>query len=402
MMATNVEVLVIGAGCAGLSLAKELAASAYPGDVLLIDQRSGHERDRTWCFFDRQQAYANVAVKRWDRFAMSVPGEGEEIFHTSFPYVCVPSHRWNDHCLASIAEVPNITVQLGVSVESIERTGDSFRVTAQDRVIVARYVVDTRPPALSPTGLKQHFVGWEIRSDEAAFDEERATLMDFRRPERPGVHFLYVLPFSTHEALVETTWFGHELHAPQAYEAEIRRELERLGVRRYEITFREQGVLPMEVITPPNDGIIRLGTAGGAMRASTGYAFLPTQRQARQAANWLLSRHVQRPSTLPAPLFPVRSAVLTNLDRIFLRFVSDRPSDVPATLVGLFRKATPHVAIRFLQDWPSGMDLLRILWAMPKLAMTQALLRLFFSPRRTALPAPSAALERPQAHVPQS
>ena len=43
-----IDVLCVGAGCAGLSLAWRLRAR----DVVLIDPREEYGRDRTWCFWN--------------------------------------------------------------------------------------------------------------------------------------------------------------------------------------------------------------------------------------------------------------------------------------------------------------------------------------------------------------
>ena len=39
------------------------------------------------------------------------------------------------------------------------------------------------------------------------FDAETVTLMDFDVPQEQGLHFMYVLPFSANEALVDRLTF---------------------------------------------------------------------------------------------------------------------------------------------------------------------------------------------------
>jgi lycopene beta-cyclase len=56
--------------------------------------------------------------------------------------------------------------------------------------------------------LLQHFVGWEIEAESEIFNPERAVFMDFDLPQKNGVTFMYVLPFSKKRALVEYTLFS--------------------------------------------------------------------------------------------------------------------------------------------------------------------------------------------------
>ena len=57
----------------------------------------------------------------------------------------------------------------------------------------------------------QHFVGWEVKAAAGAFDPTTAILMDFRCDQTQGMHFIYCLPFSDQEALIESTLFSPEL-----------------------------------------------------------------------------------------------------------------------------------------------------------------------------------------------
>ena len=125
--------------------------------------------------------------------------------------------------------------------------------------------------------LLQHFLGWVIRSEEPVFDPDTPTFMDFDLPQLGNTRFMYILPFSAHEALVEYTLFSAELLTREAYEAGLKDYLkEKMGILRYEILEEETGCIPMTVsnfsaFNSPR--IYHIGVAGGWAKPSTGYTF---------------------------------------------------------------------------------------------------------------------------------
>jgi len=98
--------------------------------------------------------------------------------------------------------------------------------------------------------------------------------MDFSVAQKGNCRFMYVLPTSETEALLEYTLFSQNLLPKTAYEEAIKEYLHKLGVTNYTITAREQGSIPMTTydFTQHNSArILHIGTAGGWTKASTGY-----------------------------------------------------------------------------------------------------------------------------------
>jgi lycopene beta-cyclase len=97
--------------------------------------------------------------------------------------------------------------------------------------------------------------------------------------------FMYLLPVSRTESLVEYTLFSSELLPREEYEAEIRAYMETHfpGVG-YEVAETEDGIIPMTEQPFPRRGgqrIMYTGTKGGRVKASTGFAFHRTQRDSQ-------------------------------------------------------------------------------------------------------------------------
>ncbi len=248
-------------------------------------------------------------------------------------------------------------------------------VRAGDERVMASWVFDsrpTRPTGPASTTLLQHFRGWIVRfaPGSAALDENVATLMDFSVPQpRRGVAFAYCLPLSPDSALVEYTEFSPAVLEPERYDEALRAYLTRAfdGVA-YTVEEVEDGVIPMTDATfarRTGDRLFRLGTAGGATRASTGYTFSAMQRQAAQIAELLLQDRLPVP---PRP-YPLRHRWM---DAVLLRALDRGYIDGPGLFAGLFARQPSERVIRFLDGTSTPADELAIMSSTPTPAMMRS------------------------------
>ena len=87
-MRTDADLIVLGAGCAGLALASRL--SRY-GDLaprtVILDQRKDYSNDRTWCFWgDEATPFARDAGHQWRRLRISAAGNVVDFDCAETPY----------------------------------------------------------------------------------------------------------------------------------------------------------------------------------------------------------------------------------------------------------------------------------------------------------------------------
>ena len=145
-------------------------------------------------------------------------------------------------------------------------------------------IFDTRPPICPEGNVLQHFLGLEIKTKQPVFDPEIAILMDFRVDQSKGMHFVYLLPYSETEALVESTIFSTKIANEEFYKNSITDYLKAcFKVSSYEITHQEKGVIPLGKLAPHDPNIPGLGANGGATRPASGYAFVFIQQQINDA-----------------------------------------------------------------------------------------------------------------------
>lgn len=373
--ALDAELVVVGAGLAGLSLAAALADRPGLGRVLLLDPRDAWENDRTWCYWAGPgDPDAALAARSWERWAVAGPGPTVEREAPGLRYVELPADQVYAARLARVDAAAHLRRERA-AVYTLRDEGDHVALETSAGPLRAGLVVDTRPPSLTgppPPGavrLLQHFLGWQVRVPSPRFTPGVVTLMDFDTPQEDAqVSFRYVLPHSPTEALVEDTWFGDQPVAAERYRARLRAWL---GPD-VEVLREERGVLPMSseaLPDHPSPRVYRLGLAGGAARPATGYAFVAIRRQVGA-----LVRRLEAGAALhEGPLPSLRGARLRWLDAVFLRWLQARPELGPAAFHRLFERVPPAALVRFLSDDAGLFDELRVVGALAPLAGSRIL-----------------------------
>ncbi|GJG86623.1 lycopene cyclase [Gemmatimonadetes bacterium T265] len=389
------DVAIVGAGCAGLSLAARLAdAGPRAGRVVLLDERTTFARDRTWCFWDvHPHPFAAAVTHRWARWRVRGP-DCTDVVRTStrYAYQHVPADAFYAAALARVAAAPHVELRLGERADAVADARDArvaVVVHTTHGALHAAHVFDSRPgppparadqlragypdPRPHATRLVQAFAGAVVRTAAPVFDAGTATLMDFTADQPgDGFPFGYVLPYSAHEALVELAMIAERAPTAAVLEAALARYAARLTGGVHVTRSREAGVIPMDaalVERRPSPRVTRIGVAGGMAKPSTGYAFLAIQRDSAALARAVVT------SVLGQASRP-RGSVARWLDHVFLRRLHAAPTAAPALFTRLFAVADPDALVRFLSDVGSPGDAARVITALPPLPFVAEACRL--------------------------
>lgn len=394
----DVDVTILGGGCSGLSLATALTSTHASGRrIRIIEPRTDYRRDRTWCFWNvTATGFEETIQSRWMHWETRRGGSTHRRSARAYDYVEIPSDRFYDLCLDRLSATPDVELVLGERMSGVERRDGGYHVETTAGTFGSRWVFDARPagaglPTAAPCGddlrLWQHFGGQHVRTREPAFDPTTVTLMDFDVDASRGIHFVYVLPYSTTRALVESTYFSPQPLARDVYAQDVAAYLEqRFGVREIEVLDEESGRLPMfdVVPTPPAPGVVPIGIAGGACRPSTGYAFLAIQRQVQHIARVLDANEPMPVGALASLARIDRGPILRGMDELLLTFLRRRPDEAPMLFHRLFERAEPDALARFLMDIPRPSDLIAVIRAMPASRFLRGVVPGFASPNRVA------------------
>ncbi|MEU0743576.1 lycopene cyclase family protein [Streptomyces sp. NPDC006134] len=398
------DIVIVGAGAAGLSLAHRLpetAAGCRPApSVALVDPPDGPLRAprRTWCFWEAGTGRFDPAVTASWEWLRVRDRNGAAVRRHIAPvrYKMIRSDDFEalvDRDLRDPGEASRVRrVEAAVDTVAVLPDGTAeVRGTDAAGVPVrlrARWVFDSRPPPRPPaarTRLLQHFRGWFVRTRRPAFDPEVVDLMDFRTPQPAhGLSFGYVLPTGRRTALVEYTEFGPAPLTADAYDAALEHYTRHvLGIGDAQVLSTEQGVIPMtDAVLPRRTAgpVFRIGAAGGATRAATGYTFAAVQRQSDAVA-----RAVRAGRTpVPPPPYPARARLM---DAVLLRALDTGRVDGPGFFFRLFERVPAPLLLRFLDGDTRLYEDLVVGVRTPVLPMLRTAAELPRLPRRS-FPAP--------------
>jgi len=385
-MPTDWDLVIIGAGCSGLSLAVQLTKTqgATP-KTLLIEQRKTFENDRTWCFWGTDDApYADLIHKEWDRVRLCSQGFSVNLDCQKTPYKCLASAIFYDHALASIKEQKSIEIRMDSALlEEPVFKEDFWYLKTSLGELRCKSIVDTRPllsAVLSQTQLWQCFLGFEVECEESIFDPKCALVMDFLDPNTELIGFNYVLPMSEKRALIEYTVFSVKpINRLELTHSANNAALKYTKGAVFEILRTEYGLIPMGIgnsskankLDTHHMSYVHVGLTGGAARSSTGYTFQRIQTWAARCAHSIKLKGI--PTSNPKDNF-----VLRIMDQIFLSALSTYPLMGPTLFMKLFSKVPTQKLIRFLTEKGTLMDYLSVVRALPALLFLKVSFKLIF------------------------
>ncbi|MFY1584515.1 lycopene cyclase family protein [Micromonospora sp. WMMD734] len=372
----EVDLAVVGGGGAGSLVLAALARHELPGlRVAVVDPVRKRGQDRTWAFWGIPGGDLEPMLSAsWSRVEVTTAAAARVLELTPLRYAMLRSAPLYER--AAEAERRLGATRHDVAVGALDDDGTAVTVRDTDgrAVLRAGWVLDSRPrPPRRPgrTAWLQHFRGWWLESSTPVFDPGRAVLMDFRTPQPArGVSFGYVLPVSDRYALVEYTEFSPAVLTDAGYDAGLRGYAGLLGLDLAALTVREveDGVIPMT--DAPFDGrpsprVVRLGTAGGATRPSTGFTFSAMHRQAGQVAAALAAGR----APVPRPAYPGRHRWM---DAVALRAWDSGAVGGPEFFDRLFDRNPASRVLRFLDGATSPAEDVALMRSSPLLPMTSA------------------------------
>lgn len=374
-MDDRVDLLVLGGGLAGLSLAMRLARSGYGGRVVILEPRESYVDDRSWAFWTQTgNTLPAPAARHWRRWQFS--RQGDEPLTCSaedWTYAYVRSLDFYRAALKLIASRPNFTLVLGARAGAVDSNGEHTSVATSAGPISARYVVDTRPAAMdrfSHATMFQSFSGRELAFNQPHFDDSRVELMTDMRSDALGFVFSYVLPLSPSHALVEATRFSTQPVGQTLLAADLDQLLASRGWSQAEVLRTETAVLPMGLpaaeLAEPIPGVAHAGIGAGALRAASGFGFLRIQTWADRCAGVLLRGQ-------PPIGHPAEPKVRCWMDQVFLRALTMHPERSAEFFLRLATAVPSEAFVRFMSDQGSWLDHARIVAALPPAPFLQAL-----------------------------
>ena len=364
MKKTVFDLIICGGGASGLLLLKALKEDPFFDNhsILLIEKEVKNTNDRTWSFWEPPQgAFDHLLTKKWSRAGFTDSSQNLHFDLHPFHYKMLRSagvyKSVREQCeAAQNTTLLQATIEKTSPVEEMTEVITSKGNFRSKRVFNS--IFDPKPMWKQDKYpvLQQHFVGWFVKTKQAAFDPEKVLFMDFDIPQQNETRFLYVLPINQRHALVEYTLFSEKLLQLEEYEQGIADYLESKGISDYSITEKEQGNIPMSCY--PFDqfntkSMLHIGTAGGWTKASTGFTFMNTRRNIDKLIPFLKSDK-------PLNGFKIKNR-FAFYDLLFLDVLTRYNEQGGKLFSRMFSKNPPVRIFRFLDEKTTFIEEIKIM-----------------------------------------
>ena len=375
------DYIITGAGAAGLMLAFRLSKDSFfdRKSILIIDPIKRITEDRTWSFWENGAGeWDDLVSKSWNSVIFANSQANLKLSLTPYRYKMIKSKDFYQKVWSEILSKSNIKF-LEHEIVNLIPNNKYVEVQTKKSIFKASKVFNSIPNSDNYTKqnkypvLKQHFVGWFIKTDSCCFDTSDATFMDFNIPQQGNTRFMYVLPINSNEALVEYTLFSKNTLDYSSYESGIKAYLDRKGIKNYEILRKEQGAIPMTSypFSAHNfSNFLNIGTNGGWTKASTGYTFNNCSKKTRALIPYLKKNY-------DLSKFEKKSRFYF-YDMLFLDVLTTKNQLGSELFSKLFHKVDVKTILRFLDDSTNLLEEFKIINSFPKKIFLKALIKRLF------------------------
>jgi lycopene beta-cyclase len=387
-MNMDLDYIIAGSGLAGLSMLYHLLKDdkLKTKNILLIDPVKKKDNDRTWCFWEKQKGpFEHLVHHQWKTLQFYSHDVSRKFEMKQYRYKMIQSGDFYNHVLGLAEKFDNVVFS-NEKILEINDNGQTAEVKTNTRTYTSAYVFNSTglfyPKMDEKNTLLQHFMGWYIKTSAPVFDSNVGTLMDFRLNQKHGATFMYVLPTSSTDALVEHTLFSEKTLKEDEYIRELGKYIKNeLKINDYEITHREFGVIPMTMAhfkryLGVENRIVNIGTAGGFTKPSSGYTFQFVQKHLTQVAERL--KNNQSPAIKPS----LRERMFYWYDMTLLEVLLSGKLTGEQIFSSLFGKVDPERILAFLANESTFWEEFKIRNSVPVMPFMMAGMKQFVALRK--------------------
>ena len=387
LMNETQDMIIVGAGLSGLMTAWRCLDVNPDLRIQIIEASEKIAGDHTWSFnlsdvAEELRDWIDPFIAyQWDSYDVKFPKRERTLDIT----YCTGNSETLRACIQPHIDSGRLRVRLNAFVDNL---GPHDVILKDGEKISGKCVLDARGFRSNKNVILgyQKFVGHVIKTKNP-HGVTRPIIMDATVEQLGGYRFVYCLPYSDTELLVEDTYYtdGPELRS-QEVDARIKEYIrESLSVDTYEVIRREKGVLPITLAVDEAYGTdvsmekteaVRLGMTGGYYHAVTGYSLPEAVKSANVVCDMIVKN---KPDFGAAVLHEMayhridhyhEESFLRLLNRMLFR--AAKPQKRYAVLERFYGLNEGLIA-RFYRNRLTKKDKLRILVGKPPVPVTKAL-----------------------------
>ena len=365
------DYIIAGCGCSGMSLLYRIlrTPTLKSKKILVIDKTKKINNDRTWCYWERKNGlFDEIVYKKWKSLQFFSDNFTKKLSLNKYTYKMIRGVDFYSFVLAFSKKFINVTFKKE-NILRIDTNNQKGMLITDKSKYFAEYIFNSTnlflPKITNKNSILQHFEGWFIKSKEGSFDCNTGRLMDFRVSQKHGTTFMYLLPITKNEALIEYTLFSEKTLKKNEYEIELKKYISKyLNIENYEVIHKEFGIIPMSLAQferkhKLSKFIINIGTTGGYTKASSGYTFQFIQKNSDIIIQNLLN------NTIPSPKKNLRDKMFEWYDRTLIEVLISKKMEGREVFTILFKKNNVDKILSFLGNESSLKDDLKIMTSLP-------------------------------------
>jgi lycopene beta-cyclase len=369
------DIAVIGAGCAGWQLLYQFSLDpAWKSKtILLLEEKEFPDIYPTWCFWTKEEHPLEfLSTKIWNNISVATPTGILNKPITPYRYVYIEGKIFYEYFNNTfLKQHENIKLKKPVKVGQVTLASNAiFTIETNQGNYSAHKVYSSKNfnqgDRKDFLQLSQNFKGWKVTFTNPVLDDQRALFMDFRNSKGNPFEFMYILPFSNREGLIEWTTFIGEHQKEPDYEVRIQEYIHQYFPKEpYQILQKEHGEIPMTNFPfsqVENNGIIHIGTAAGMIKSSTGYTFNRITKDSIQLSKGQIQRSN---STLKFRYY----------DTLMMRIMRDDPEKALKIFYSLFTKNSFVDILKFLDEETSILEDFHIFARLPMMPLILAIFK---------------------------
>lgn len=361
------DFIIVGAGLSGLHLSYCFLKDEYFKDYsfLIIDKEKSKKEDNYFSYWE-------IGDGKWDSILKNKWSKGDffskkgkvEMDFSDYSYKTLSSSKFKEYVKKKIKKKKKFKLSKD-TVLKIKEEKNNIVVVGNKKNYNAKHVFDSRlSPILNKkikkhTYLKQHFLGWVVKTNEKIFNKRSFVFMDYRIRDKNSTAFTYVLPFKKNEALIEHTYFSKNVQNHDVYEEYIKDYLNKYyGKSTYKLVKSEFGVIPMTTYPFHRDStmnITKIGTAGGWVKPSTGYSFKNCEKYSEKILDNIKNGKEFKISPKKRYLF---------LDKILLGVLSNYNYQGETIFHRMIKRNKTKNVLRFLDEESTLLEMIKIIISM--------------------------------------
>jgi lycopene beta-cyclase len=363
MAKSHYDYIIVGNGLAGLKLALAFSKDSYfnSKSFALIDQSNKSINDKTWSYWDNNSTENSLIFKSWRKANIYTYNTKTQLKLEPYNYNTIKSLDFYKYAISELKSKQNFHFIIDDIISISE--ANTVEVSSKTALYTASHVFDSRLTdemkieLNNAISITQHFKGWIIKTKTDVFDEQTVTIMDYRLKDKNKTTFNYVLPFSKNEALVEFTYFNDTVVNETVYDHFLKTYIQDyLNISEFEIIETEVGQIPMTNLKFEQFNttkITKIGTAGGWVKASTGYSFKLTDKKVKGIIKNIKSNQL--------PSKGLYNKKYKFYDKVFLKVLKDENYKGEWIFHRFYTKNSIQTMFRFLDEESTFIEELKIM-----------------------------------------